>query len=149
MLRIFVTGDNHIGLKYAGHEKSAELAGARIDALACMVERANAERCGLLVVTGDLFENTYGISKKDISAVFDMLAGFQGITAILPGNHDYYDKDSVLWQRMREAARGADNILLLTEYRERYNLSGALHLASFGEGREQPDMDKKRAYPPR
>ena len=32
MLRIFVTGDNHIGLKYARHEKAAVLVSARISA---------------------------------------------------------------------------------------------------------------------
>ena len=38
MLRIFVTGDNHIGLKYASHEQSAVLASSRITAFENMVK---------------------------------------------------------------------------------------------------------------
>lgn len=60
MLRIFLTGDNHIGLRYAGHEASAELAAARIDAFAGMVEAANENGCELFVVAGDLFERLRG-----------------------------------------------------------------------------------------
>ena len=29
MLRIFLTGDNHIGLRYAGHETAGKMAAAR------------------------------------------------------------------------------------------------------------------------
>ena len=58
MLRIFVTGDNHIGLKYASHEQAAVLASSRMTAFEAMVESANQENCWLFVITGDLFENT-------------------------------------------------------------------------------------------
>lgn len=37
MLRIFVTGDNHIGLKYASHEQATVLASKRIEAFKNMV----------------------------------------------------------------------------------------------------------------
>ena len=84
MLRIFMTGDNHIGLKYTSHEKSAELAAARLNAFPGMVDRANGENCGLFVITGDLFENTYSIPKRDVSAVADMLSAFKGTVAVLP-----------------------------------------------------------------
>lgn len=63
MLRIFVTGDNHIGLKYASHEQSAVLASKRIAAFEGMVKAANDENCDLFVITGDLFDNTYSISQ--------------------------------------------------------------------------------------
>lgn len=115
MLKLFVTGDNHIGLKYAGHEKAAWLAAERIDALRRMVDSANEEGCGLFVITGDLFENTYGISKKDVKTVTDILATFNGIAAVLPGNHDYYDREVKVWNYFKETTR--DNILLLTDYR--------------------------------
>lgn len=117
MLRIFVTGDNHIGLKYASHEQSAVLAGARISAFEAMVERANQEGCGLFVITGDLFENTYGVSKKDIKALLELLCRFQGTVVVLPGNHDYYDKNVKVWQYFKDVMAAYDNIMLLTQYR--------------------------------
>lgn len=115
MLKLFVTGDNHIGLKYASHEQAALLAAERIEAVGRMVEKANAEKCGLFVITGDLFENTYGISKKDVKAVSDILSAFNGTVAVLPGNHDYYDGEAKVWQYFKDSIH--DNILLLTDYR--------------------------------
>ena len=117
MLRIFLTGDNHIGLRYAGHEASAELAAARIDAFAGMVEAANENGCVLFVVAGDLFERLRGIAKRDIKAVVDALSRFNGTVAVLPGNHDYYSPDAKLWQDFSDCAQSADNVMLLKEYR--------------------------------
>ena len=117
MLRIFMTGDNHIGLKYASHEKAAELIAARIDAFDSMVEKANENNCDLFVITGDLFDNTYGISKQDIAALLNKLSAFRGMVIVLPGNHDYYDKDTKLWQYFTDVMKNTDNILLLTDYR--------------------------------
>lgn len=117
MLRILLTGDNHIGLRYAGHEASAELAAARIDAFAGMVEAANENGCELFVVAGDLFERLRGIAKRDVKAVVDALSRFNGTVAVLPGNHDYYSPDAKLWQDFSDCAQAADNIMLLKEYR--------------------------------
>lgn len=117
MLRIFVTGDNHIGLKYASHEQAAVLADARINAFAAMVDRANEERCDLFVITGDLFENTYGIAKRDVRTLLEILSRFHGTVAVLPGNHDYYDKEAKVWQYFRDSMESCGNIMLLTEYR--------------------------------
>lgn len=117
MLKLFVTGDNHIGLKYASHEQAAVLAESRITAFESMVQAANREDCGLFVITGDLFENTYSISKKDIKSLLDMLCCFRGTAVVLPGNHDYYDKDVKIWQSFKDAMASYDNILLLTDYR--------------------------------
>ena len=88
MLKIFVTGDNHIGLKYASHHNADVLVSKRIDAFDSMVESANNEGCGLFVITGDLFENNYNIAKKTISVLLDKLACFKGVVVVLPGNHD-------------------------------------------------------------
>lgn len=117
MLKIFVTGDNHIGLKYASHEQAAVLASSRLTAFEGMVEAANREGCALFVITGDLFENTYGVSKRDIKALLDTLSCFQGTAVVLPGNHDYYDKDVKVWQYFKNAMQACDNVMLLTEYR--------------------------------
>lgn len=117
MLRIFVTGDNHIGMKYASHEQSAVLAASRISAFEGMVKIANQEKCGLFAITGDLFENTYSVSKREIKTLLDALSCFQGTVVVLPGNHDYYDKDVKVWQYFKDVMASYDNIMLLSEYR--------------------------------
>ena len=126
MLRIFQTGDNHIGLKYASHEQAATLAACRISAFEQMVQTANAEGCHLFAITGDLFENTYSISKKEIKALLDILSGFHGTVAVLPGNHDFYDKEAKLWQYFGDVMASYDNIMLLSDYRP-------YHLTANGE----------------
>lgn len=122
MIRIFVTGDNHIGLKYAGHEQAAVLVQSRIAAFDGMVRTANDEDCALFVVTGDLFDNTYGVSKGDIKTLLEKLSIFKGIVAVLPGNHDYYDKNVKVWQYFKDVMASYDNIMLLTEYHP-YNIA--------------------------
>lgn len=117
MLKIFQTGDNHIGLKYANHEQAETLISARVSAFENMVALANKEGCALFVITGDLFENTYSISKRDVKFLLDMLSRFNGTVVVLPGNHDYYDKDAKVWQYFKDIASDKDNIMLLTEYR--------------------------------
>lgn len=117
MLKIFVTGDNHIGLKYARHEKADVIINARKSAFKAMVEKANEEDCGLFVITGDLFENNSGILKSDIAYIIDALSAFKGIAAILPGNHDYYDNSSKLWRSLEEYIKKTDNVIVLSDYR--------------------------------
>lgn len=46
-----------------------------------------------------------------------MLSAFRGTVVVLPGNHDYYDREGKLWQSFRDAMAPYDNILLLTDYR--------------------------------
>ena len=116
MIKIFVTGDNHIGLKYASHEQAAVLAQSRIAAFDGMVQAANDEECTLFVITGDLFENTYGVSKRESKTLLDKLSIFKGTVAVLPGNHDYYDRDVKVWQYFKDVVASYDNIMLLTEY---------------------------------
>ena len=122
MLKVFVTGDNHIGLKYASHEQAAALASSRITAFEGMVKIANLENCALFVITGDLFENTYSVSKREIKTLLDALSCFNGTVIVLPGNHDYYDKDVKVWQYFKDVVASYDNIMLLAEYHP-YKLS--------------------------
>lgn len=117
MIRLFLTGDNHIGLKYASHEKASVLAERRLAAFERMVQTANEENCGLFAITGDLFENTYGISKRDVAALLNMLCAFRGTVAVLPGNHDYCDGESKVWQYFTDEMQGKDNIMLLRDFR--------------------------------
>lgn len=124
MLKIFVTGDNHIGLRYASHEQAAVLAGSRIEAFEDMVMTANREDCALFVITGDLFENTYSVPKRDITALLEILSRFKGTVAVLPGNHDYYDREAKVWQYFCDVMGSFDNIMLLSQYRP-YEISAA------------------------
>ena len=119
MLRIFLTGDNHIGLKYASHPQAETLIRRRIDAFEAMVAKANEEGCDLFVIAGDLFDKTTGIGKKTIRDILAYLSAFEGTVAVLPGNHDYYDEDVKVWQDFREEMGRYDNILLLNEYAPR------------------------------
>ena len=122
MLKIFVTGDNHLGLKYASHGRAADvLARRRVDAFRDMIRIANEACCGLFIITGDLFENTR-ISKKEMQPLLDILSDFHGTVAVLPGNHDYYEADSKLWSYFRDITSLKDNILLMTAYQP-YSLS--------------------------
>ena len=57
-MKIFVHGNNHIGLKYASHEQAVVLAQSGITAFEGIVQTANQENCALFAITGDLFENT-------------------------------------------------------------------------------------------
>ncbi len=116
MIRIFMTGDNHIGRRYANHEKSWILSEKRRVAFERMVQTANAENCSIFVITGDLFDRIDGISEQEIADVLDRLSEFRGNVVILPGNHDYYDKESNFWQYFNKVIHDKDNILLLTEY---------------------------------
>ena len=116
-MKIFLTGDNHIGLKYASHSKAAILCDRRITAFQSMVDCANKENCALFVVAGDMFENTYSVSKRDIKALLDALSRFNGTVVVLPGNHDYYDADVKVWQYFKDVMQTHDNIMLLTEYK--------------------------------
>ena len=116
MLKIFVTGDNHIGKKYDKHEEAAKLVQCRMDAFDSMVEKANQEECGLFVITGDLFDKTYGITAQVIKDLMKKLAEFHGTVVVLPGNHDFYDADDPkIWKQVEKEQ--ADNVLLLKEYK--------------------------------
>lgn len=114
MVRIFVTGDNHVGLKYNNHEQRAVLVGERIEALARMVGMAEKEGCSLFVVTGDLFDSV-SVAKRDVKAAAEALSAFSGTVAVLPGNHDFYDEDAAIWRHWRDVTETFGNLLLLSE----------------------------------
>jgi DNA repair exonuclease SbcCD nuclease subunit len=132
-LRIFLTADVHLGMKFAGYpEVQGELSEARFSTFASLVERANAEGCALFVVAGDLFDRT-SVSKETIARAARSLGEFQGkLAAVLPGNHDYLAHASrSLWTEFAE--RIGDSTLLLAEKHpyplQHYGLDAVLYPA--------------------
>ena len=112
MIRIFETGDLHLGKKYLDsnkHPQGKVLAERRYTALENMISRANVENCDLFVITGDLFEkrSLKSITQRSVARVADILKAFSGeAVLVLPGNHDYYsvdqEKENELWDYFRE-----------------------------------------------
>ena len=125
MIRIFETGDLHLGKKYQDsnkHPQGAVLAERRYIALENMITRANEENCDLFVITGDLFEkrDLKRITQRSVTRVADILKAFSGeAVLVLPGNHDYYStgsqKDNELWEYFQERC-DESKIVLLSEF---------------------------------
>lgn len=115
-LKVFHTGDLHLGMLFKNRgysdEIREELIEARYRVLEQMIERANQEECHLFVVAGDLFERL-GVKEEQILRVAKTLSRFSGVCAVLPGNHDYYTPGSFLWEKFQKNA--ADNLLLLLD----------------------------------
>lgn len=116
-LRIFLTSDLHLGMKFAGYPDAprAALAEARFTCLDRIVAAANEARSDLLVIAGDLFE-TVSVARRDVLRAAESLSSFRGrLSAVMPGNHDYVAGDDELWSRFRDGA--GDSVLLLDQPR--------------------------------
>lgn len=122
MLKIFLTGDNHIGLKYSSHDKAQILRERRITAFRGMVDCANREKCDLFIISGDLFDNSR-VSKQDMRGVFDLLKDFNGTIALLPGNHDFCDADGEFWRDIRILSNSYHADFLILNERRPYSVS--------------------------
>ena len=120
-MKIFLTSDVHLGMKFAGYPGVQErLVEARFDALKCCVDIANEEACDLFVIGGDLFDRV-SVAKKDIQRAASILTEFQGrLVAVLPGNHDYItQRPDGLWAVFKGYA---DNHVLVLEEKKTYSL---------------------------
>ncbi|MBW1715315.1 MAG: DNA repair exonuclease [Deltaproteobacteria bacterium] len=120
-MRIFLTSDVHLGMKFAGYPGVQEgLVEARFNALKRCVDIANEEACDLLVVGGDLFDRV-SVAKRDIQHASNILSEFQGrLVAVLPGNHDYITRrPDGLWAVFKGYA---DNHVLVLEEKQIYPL---------------------------
>jgi predicted phosphodiesterase len=132
-LKIFLTADLHLGMKFARYpEVQKELSEARFETLQSLVDRANGEGCSLFLVAGDLFDRVT-VPKETILRAASTLGEFQGeLTAVLPGNHDFYALGSDrLWSEFE--SHGGDRTLVLAEKRayplHHYNLDASLYPA--------------------
>ena len=120
--KILATADLHLGMRFAAYpEVQSELSESRFAVLDRLVEMANSEQCGLFIVAGDLFDRLK-LPKADIIRAAKALGRFDGsLTAVLPGNHDYYGGSrSGLWNTFREQAGDAT---LLLQDQQAYDLS--------------------------
>jgi DNA repair exonuclease SbcCD nuclease subunit len=116
-LRVFLTSDLHLGMKFAGYPDAARaaLVEARFTCLDRIVAAANDARSDLLVIAGDLFE-TVNAARRDVQRAAKSLAGFRGrLAVVMPGNHDYISGDDELWRRFRDGA--GDSLLFLDQAR--------------------------------
>ena len=103
MVKIFVTGDNHIGKKYDRYPEIREqLIRSRFECLKRCVQQAEKEHCDFFVITGDLFDRVSNIAKKDVRQVVEILSVFDGRVIVLPGNHDYYTGEETLWDDFKK-----------------------------------------------
>ena len=121
MIRLFVTGDNHIGRKFDRYPNAKEkLVRSRFECLRKAVREADDKDCAFFIVTGDLFDNISSIPRKDVKEVVEILSGFDGGRVIvLPGNHDFYTGEEKVWKDFQDALNNVEhNIFLLTEMRE-------------------------------
>ena len=130
-LRLFLTSDLHLGMKFAGYPDAARaaLVEARFTCLDRIVGAANEARADLLVIAGDLFE-TVNVARRDVARAAKSISGFRGkLTAVLPGNHDYIAGDDELWRRFRDSA--GDSELLLDRQKpyplQHYDLDACLY----------------------
>ena len=130
-LRLFLTSDLHLGMKFAGYPDAprAALVEARFTCLDRLVAAANEARADLLVIAGDLFE-TVNVARRDVTRAAESISGFRGkLTAVLPGNHDYIARDDELWRRFRDSA--GDSVLLLDQQKpyplQHYDLDACLY----------------------
>jgi DNA repair exonuclease SbcCD nuclease subunit len=116
-LRIFLTSDLHLGMKFAGYPDGprAALVESRFTCLERVVAAANDAGSDLLVIAGDLFE-TVSVARRDVLRAAKSLSAFRGkLVAVLPGNHDYVAGDDKLWAQFRDGA--GDSVLLLDQPR--------------------------------
>ncbi|MBW2065743.1 MAG: DNA repair exonuclease [Deltaproteobacteria bacterium] len=120
-MKIFLTSDVHLGMKFAGYPSvQKELIEARFEALKRCVDIANDRESDLFVMGGDLFDRV-SVSKADIKRAADILSDFQGrLVAVLPGNHDYVtQRPDGLWAIFKGYA---DNHVLVLEEKKVYPL---------------------------
>jgi len=115
-LKVFHTGDVHLDMLYRNRgypeEVRSKLMEARYQVLEQMVETANRQECHLFVVAGDLFERVT-VKEQQVLRAAEILSRFNGVCALLPGNHDYYTPHSNLWESLQKNA--AENLVLLVE----------------------------------
>jgi len=119
-LKIMHTGDVHLGMKFNQYPQiSSELESARYQALENVVLEANKRKAHILAVAGDLFDKA-NIKTVNIARTIEILDKFAGdVVLVLPGNHDYSDGITALWDKFKKEIRGR---MLILDQEKIYNL---------------------------
>ncbi|MFW5790770.1 MAG: metallophosphoesterase family protein [Bacillota bacterium] len=132
-LKVFHTGDIHLGMQFNSYPSSVsdKLQEARTGVLERIVELANTEECNLLVVAGDLFNNTQVETKLVLNAV-NIFDKFKGEAILfLPGNHDYDLGQENVWRTF--ARKATSRMLILNDFKpydlEDYGLRATIYPA--------------------
>jgi len=114
-LKILHTADLHIGASFASFGRKARLHRETLrETFAKIVDTALGEGVDVLLIAGDLFDRTFGVSESDISFVLGELrraSELKGIV-ILPGSHDYWAPGSV-FESNSERFEGIPNVRLI------------------------------------
>lgn len=118
MIRIFETGDIHIGKKYDDYPAIKEkLIETRFHVLQKMIETAERDNSDFFVVTGDLFDNVRNIPQRDVEKIVHILSKFSERVLVLPGNHDYFNEDVKVWNDFAKfMAKTENNITVLNRF---------------------------------
>lgn len=116
MIKLFVTGDNHLCRQYINSPVKDILVQSRLDSLTKMVHMAESEECDYFIITGDLFDRVNNISKKEVDQVVSILEEFNQTVLVLPGNHDFYTGSEKLWKDFLKRTAEIGNIMLLNKY---------------------------------
>jgi DNA repair exonuclease SbcCD nuclease subunit len=121
-LKIMHTGDVHLGMKFNQYPQiSSQLEEARYQALENVVVEANKRKSNLLAVAGDLFDKA-NIKSVNITKTIEILDKFSGdAVLILPGNHDYSDGMTTLWDKFKKEIKGR---MLILDQEKIYDLRG-------------------------
>ncbi len=95
MFRFLHTSDWQIGMKAVNAGRQGDRVRAeRLRAAERVVEIAHREGVGVILITGDIFEDN-AVDRVLVRQVGDILKAFRGEVFLLPGNHDPYVPGSV------------------------------------------------------
>ena len=117
-IKIFHTGDLHIGMTYGNRPYSSELKqklmDSRLNVLKKTVEIANERSCQLFLVAGDLFHRTT-VKKEYIVQAAKILSDFAGNSVVvLPGNHDHLEGYDSIWEAFNSHVE--DHVVVLDNW---------------------------------
>ena len=101
-MKILHTGDLHLGREYKTVDSAvAEVyRQARLDALDNIIRIAGNESCDYIVIAGDLFDS-HNPPALLVNTVCEALNKSPCPMMIIPGNHDYCQKDDNLWAKVK------------------------------------------------
>ena len=114
MVRFLHTADWQLGMTryYLEGEAQARFTQARIDAIRRIGALAVEERCGFVLVCGDVFESNHVEREIVIRALEAMAETPQISFYLLPGNHDPLDASSVYRSPTFQAKRPGNVVVL-------------------------------------